>query len=88
MILAGASRVLDRAADISDRAFGDCDRRAAAIAVSTLFAAACRRICYPCSENTFATLLALDRLMWGYVGILSLGHGAFTHSAVMPWECI
>lgn len=31
--------------------------------------------------------LALD-LVWGYCGILSLGHAAFSRSAVTPWACI
>ena len=36
----------------------------------------------------FAILaLALD-LIWGYCGILSLGHGAFLRSAATPWACI
>jgi urea transport system permease protein len=33
-------------------------------------------------------LLALSiDLIWGYCGILSLGHGAFSRSAT-PWACI
>ncbi len=31
--------------------------------------------------------LAVD-LIWGYCGILSLGHAAFFRSAATPWECI
>ena len=31
--------------------------------------------------------LSID-LIWGYCGILSLGHGASSRSAVMPWACI
>ncbi len=31
--------------------------------------------------------LALD-LAWGYLGILSLGHGAFSRSAATLWACI
>lgn len=30
--------------------------------------------------------LALD-LVWGYAGLLSLGHGLFFASAVTPWVC-
>lgn len=31
--------------------------------------------------------IALD-LVWGYAGLLSLGHGLFLLWAVMPWGCI
>lgn len=31
--------------------------------------------------------LAMD-LIWGYTGILSLGHGLFLLWAAMPWVCI
>lgn len=31
--------------------------------------------------------VALD-LVWGYAGMLSLGHGIFLPSAATPWACI
>ena len=36
----------------------------------------------------FALLALSIDLIWGYCGILSLGHGAFSRSAAMPWACI
>jgi len=36
----------------------------------------------------FAMLALAVDLIWGYCGILSLGHAAFFSLAAMPWACI
>lgn len=37
---------------------------------------------------TYALLAIAVDLVWGILGILTLGHGAFLHSVVMRWACI
>ena len=37
---------------------------------------------------TYALLAVALDLVWGFCGILSLGHGAFFASVAMRWACI